>query len=240
MCRMLDGRNDTPEDELRAWLAAQLKFEDVPGPLWAYLQKRRYVAEVLNEDLPDGRNDLLAEAREQLRLFRALSDNPDGEKRRTKRRPRATIEQRAAAEAEFMAKVQEAAGDEKKIGGPTPGHPVIGRIQNNQITITADPWVPKEAVARKYADMRRMWFYGSTPSERQVELFKFVVGRSDGYYGEDEHGRGIWGLLRDGDGWRVKMDAWNDQYPEDHPWRFSDVRNFRRDFNTAFEALALH
>ena len=40
---MNKNRDDTSREELRNWLAKQLRVEDVPRPLWGWLEEEDYV-----------------------------------------------------------------------------------------------------------------------------------------------------------------------------------------------------
>ena len=121
----------------------------------------------------------------------------------------------------------------KRISFDDADSPLMGKISNNQITVRAEPWVSPEAVRRQFESLRNVWFWKPTPSERRVELVRFITGFCEGYYNE-EHG--ITGL-RLGSSWRQIMEQWNQRYPQEHDWHYLDVRNFRRDFNETFETL---
>jgi hypothetical protein len=70
--------------------------------------------------------------------------------------------------------------------------------------------------------------YGPTPSSRRLAVFQFVVERGEHSEAED--------TLKPGS-WRKAMNRWNQSLPEHHDWRYTDVRNFRRDFKEAEKAL---
>jgi hypothetical protein len=277
MCRMAAPQNDT--SKLRAWLASQLKLEDIPDPIWSYLVEERYVTEAQDPDYPDAREKLVTQARKLLRIHRAGANAPEAHRRRrTKKRQSATATSRFEAVAEIGAKIDEAKAsrgpnashsrDEEEHNTPTPEEwtqrtahflgkpdlqelgrrgikipkrisfdhadsPLMGKISNNQITVRAEPWVSPEAVRRKFESLRNVWFWKPTPSERRVELVRFITEFCEGYYNE-EHG--ITGL-RLGSSWRGIMEQWNQRYPQEHDWHYLDVRNFRRDFNETFETL---
>src|SRR5215218_9439762 len=74
MCRMAAPQNDT--SEIRAWLASQLRLEDIPDPIWGYLVEERHVTEAQNPDYPNAREYLVAQARKLLRIHRAGADAP--------------------------------------------------------------------------------------------------------------------------------------------------------------------
>jgi len=50
--------------------------------------------------------------------------------------------------------------------------------------------------------------------------------------------RDIVGLKLSGP-WRQIMEHWNECYPQNHDWHYTDVRNFRRDVVETFETLTL-
>jgi hypothetical protein len=252
---------------LRAWLASQLKLEDVPEEIWEDLLEDGYVEDAQDPDLQNGRQSLLKKARRLLRIYRAGSGAPKTIKRQpTGKRQRAKAVRRAEVVAEIAAKIdkarastnQEVSSDDGEDELRTPlreeweqrlkrrsielpklffaDSPLVGEIRNSLITITAEPWVSPDDVIRRYEDLRSMWLWTPTPSERRVELVHFVAGYCDGYCNE-EHG--IVGLAPNESwpGWRELLDRWNERYPDGHDWHYTDVRNFRRDFLEAFETL---
>lgn len=237
MCRMALPRNDTPEAGLRAWLASQLKLEDVPDSIWDRLLEKGYVGEAEDPDYPKGREYLLEEARSLLRIHRDGSGAPKARKRqRTTKRQRATAASRSEAEAKIAAKVSEARARTLEGGALNDASgradaPLAASIRNNKITITAQPWVSPEAIKRAYADLRDDWFWSETPSEQRVKLCGFVADRCEGYYDKKIVG------LNPSVSWREMMSQWNERYPEGHDWHYGDVRNFRRDFAETFESL---
>jgi hypothetical protein len=243
MCCMADLHNDTPD--LRAWLASQLKLKDVPEEIWDKLVKSRHVTEAQDPDLAKGRENLLTEARDLIRIYRAGSGFPKvNKKQRSRKRQRASDRSRLDAEAEIAAKIGKARA--KKSGTTTSNGdevnlrrlPVAGMISNNQITITAEPWVSPEDVRREYKSLQDSWFWKPTPSERRVQLLRFVVRFCETRFDEK---RNIATFVRGASwpGWRRIMEQWNQRYPQDHDWHYKDVRNFQRDARETFEALTL-
>ena len=277
MCRMADLHNDT--FELRAWLASQLGLQDVPQAIWKLLLKNGEVGDAQDPGYKNGKRLLLKQARELLKIYRAVSGTQKTRKRQpTGKRQRATAGSRSRAVAEIAAKIDEARaarsdGGSLKGGedglrdfkkreewerstaelprGPNPeklelsgiepprrssAHaPIMGEIRNNRITVTAKPWVSPEEVRQQYESLQKVWFWKRTPSERRVELVRFVTGLCEGYCDEE---RGVVGLVPNAS-LREMLDRWNERYPQDHDWHYTDVRNFRRDFHDAFEALTL-
>jgi hypothetical protein len=105
------------------------------------------------------------------------------------------------------------------------------RLNHGSITITAAHWVPREAVSRFYADVKARMNPAPTPSMRRLNLFRFVV----------QHSEGIWEPYREGvniPSWRPLLHLWNEEYPVSHSWHYHDVRNFRRDYQKAFNSPA--
>jgi hypothetical protein len=249
--------------EIRAWLASQLRLEDVPEPIWTYLVEQWFVEEALNPDYSDAREDLVTHARKLLKIHRSGAGGPEvRKKRRTRKRQKATARRRSEVVAEIAAKISQAKEDKDPDASPNGGEekpetlapeqqilldyaralaesPLKGEISNNRITVTAEPWVSPEDVRRKFLTMRNIWFWTKTPSERRVELVGFLTGFCEGYYNEAS---GRSGLLRGPDwpGWRGVMEKWNQRYPPGHDWHYRDVRNLRRDSHQAFKALTAH
>ena len=114
--------------------------------------------------------------------------------------------------------------------------PVAGSISNNQITVTAEPWVSPEEVRREYKSLQDVWFWKPTPSERRVQVLRFVARFCEGW---SEEKLDIVGLVpgTSWPGWRQIMERWNQRYPQDHDWHYKDVRNFERDARETFDAL---
>ena len=248
--------------EIRVWLATQLKKE-VPEPIWEYLVKKQYVEEAQNPDYPDALGNLVSEARMLMDIRGSgagVANVP--KKQHTNKRQKATARRRSEVVAEIAAKISQAKENKDPDASPDGGgekpetlapeqqilidyaralaeSPLKGEISNNQITVTAEPWVSPEAVRRKFVTMRNIWFWTKTPSRRRVELVQFVTGFCEGYYNE-ESGRS--GLRRGPDwpGWRGVMEQWNQRYPPGHDWHYEDVRNFRRHSHQAFKALTAH
>ena len=160
-------------------------------------------------------------------------------KQSTGKRQQAPAIRRSEVEAEIAAKISKAKaaseegassnGDESKPRTP----PIVGEISNNQITVTAEPWVSPEEVRRKYESLRKIWFWKQTPSERRIELLDFVAKLSEGYYNKESNRVG----LRPRMGRRQLMERWNQRYPPGHEWHYTDVRNFSRDVRETLEAL---
>src|SRR5918994_2045024 len=73
MCRMNKNRDDTPREELRKWLANRLGVEDVPRPLWGWLEEQGDVDEVLDVNRPLDREDLLGIAKERLQFAKEMA-----------------------------------------------------------------------------------------------------------------------------------------------------------------------
>jgi hypothetical protein len=239
---MAGPQNDT--SELRAWLASQLKLVDVPEPIWDDLVQEKYVKEAQNLDFPDGREELLWQARRLLKAYRAgAGAGPAPKKQPTGKRQRATAKSRSEVVAEIKAKISKAKASSSPDASPNGGSvlaesPITGMIANNRITVTADPWVSWEDWRDKIESLRSLWFWKQTPSARRVELVRFVTGFYDGYYNE----QGDKTALQRGPnwpGWRHIMEQWNQHYPQGHDWHYTDVRNFRRHFRETVEALTL-
>jgi hypothetical protein len=250
-------QNDT--SELRAWLASQLKLEVIPELIWDDLVEERYVKEAQNLGLPDGREELLRQARRLLNAYRAGADaGPAPKKQPTGKRQKATAKARSEVVAEIATKIAMAKGsisldaspngDEEKPNASTPEllefnartrafaeSPLMWTIENNRITVRAEPWVSPDDVRKSFKNARDMWFWAPTPSERRVELVRFVTGFCRGYHNEE---RGVSGLVP-GRSWRHIMEQWNQHYPHEHDWHYADVRRFRRDFKEGFETLTL-
>jgi hypothetical protein len=236
-------QNDT--SEIRAWLASHLKLEDIPETIWDDLVEEEYVKDAQNLGLPDGREKLLRQARRLMNAYRAGAGAGPAPKRKqpTGKRQKATAKARSEVVAEIKSKISEAKASSSLDASPNGDSartesPITGMIANNRITVTADPWVSWEDWRDKIESLRSIWPWKQTPSARRVELVRFVTGFCDGYYNEVGH---ITGLLQGPNwpAWRHIMEQWNQRYPQEHPWHYTDHRNVRRDFRETFEALTL-
>jgi hypothetical protein len=234
---MADSHNDT--SDLRAWLASQLKLEDLPEPIWEYLVVDGYVEAAQDPDFPDARGDLARQARKLLKIYGAGGDALNVPKKQpTGKRQKATTSDRALAVAEIATKIAKARASKNPDASPNDDEeisPIVSMISNNKITVTADPWVPLTDVMQAFTQLRNVWFKAETPSERRLCLCRFVVEHCDGHYDEEHDITG----LRPTSSWRPLMEQWNQRYPQEHPWHYTDVRNFSRDFRDTFEALTL-
>jgi hypothetical protein len=70
---MNKDRDDTHREELRMWLATRLRVEDVPRPLWGWLEEQGDVDEVLDGNRPLDREDLLGIAKERLQFAKEMA-----------------------------------------------------------------------------------------------------------------------------------------------------------------------
>jgi hypothetical protein len=141
-------QNDT--SEIRVWLVSQLKLEDIPEPIWDDLVEEGYVKDAQNLGLPDGREELLRQARRLLNAYRAgAGAGPAPKKQPTGKRQKATAKARSEVVAEIKAKISKAKAssspDASSNGDSARSEsPITGMIANNRITVTADPWVSWE------------------------------------------------------------------------------------------------
>src|SRR5215217_5026385 len=105
----------------RARLAAQRKREDVPDPIWEYLEKYEYAEEARDPDFPNAFEDLVRQARDLLKMVRgAPNASKTPGRRRAARGQKATNRRRAEVAAEIRAKFARAKAD-KKPNAPTNG-----------------------------------------------------------------------------------------------------------------------
>jgi len=248
--------------KIRAWLASQLKLEDVPEPIWEHLVEDGYVEEAQDPSLSDERGDLVRQARKFLKIYRAGAGAPNvHKKQRTNKRQMATDRRRSQVEAEIAAKISQAKAN-KDPDAPTTGEekpealapeqqlllantrkleqsPLLGSIENNRIVVRAEPWVSLRDVIKSFKTMRDMWFWERRPSERRVELVAFVARFCEGYYNEESGATGL-KLGTAWPGWRGIMEQWNQHYAQERGWRYKDARNLERDFRDAFETITAH
>ncbi len=137
--------------------------------------------------------------------------------------------------------------------------PISGRIikrfnrawTRGTIMIEADPWISPEVVTKTYAraQKRVLGQNNRRLSNRNLYLLRFVLSQVERIHeadplerdsrrknakGKDE--RSHTELV--GVSWRGLMERWNKHYPENHDWRYDEVRNFSRDFRNAERSVA--
>jgi hypothetical protein len=103
------------------------------------------------------------------------------------------------------------------------------------VDITVWPWVPVEDVTALYERARKELSPTPNTSPRRLALFMFVMQQPD------VHVQGG-GARPEVPPWRELMNLWNQQCPwrELHPdeeWHYTDVRNFKRGFDQAFDQI---
>jgi hypothetical protein len=116
---------------------------------------------------------------------------------------------------------------------------VIAHKFNHQtIHMEMPAWIPSELVRKAYVNLQRQARGGRDarrPKERNVTLFDFVLERArvklvskDEYLARLEL-PGTWASL---------MREWNEQHGQGHPWHYTEVSNFWRDFGRGQQAIA--
>jgi hypothetical protein len=70
---MRQTQDDTQRGELRTWLARRLRLEELPWPLWEWLEEEGDVDEVLDSNRPLDREDLLGMVKERLRFAKEMA-----------------------------------------------------------------------------------------------------------------------------------------------------------------------
>jgi hypothetical protein len=103
------------------------------------------------------------------------------------------------------------------------------------ITVKAAHWVPKDAVSRFYAEVKKSTSPTPTLSERRLALFRFVLERSSGMDRWEPEGVHVRGLSTPR--WRELLAQWNHVHPAGDKWHYGSLRNFHRDFSEASEAI---
>ena len=111
-------------------------------------------------------------------------------------------------------------------------------LNHTAITVTAAHWMPKDAVAKFYAELKRSTNPTPTLSERRLALFRFVLERSEGVNRLEPSGEYVRGL--DTPPWRKLLAQWNEVHPPGEKWHYKKLRNFHRDFTEASEAILGH
>jgi hypothetical protein len=110
------------------------------------------------------------------------------------------------------------------------------KYNRTTIKLEVESWVPSELVRKAYSQLQRE-LHGDRnnrrPSSRNMEVFRFVLDQSKikivsakEYLARLEHPK-----------WRQMLESWNKQFSEDDPWRYPDLRNFRRGFDRGQRAV---
>lgn len=98
------------------------------------------------------------------------------------------------------------------------------------VDISVWPWVPTEEVTAIYERIRNELNPTPTTSSRRLALLCFIMSHPEVKVGSEGEKPTV-------SFWREHLERWNSRYPEGSDWYYSDVRNFRRDFNEAFEQV---
>ena len=109
-------------------------------------------------------------------------------------------------------------------------------LNQGTITITAAKWVPAEVIGRLYAQLKADLEPTPTPSDRRLEVFRFVVERSSGITELDAE-EAVLTTRFNIPPWRSLLSQWNELHPPDDKWHYKGVQNFHRDFKEASKAL---
>jgi hypothetical protein len=104
----------------------------------------------------------------------------------------------------------------------------IAHLSRAVLTLTVEPWVSPDNVKSYYQEIRQSVLHGAGCKHRTVEVFRFVVAHT-----EIEES-----TLMETPEWSRLCDLWNQEYPEDHPWHFSDYRDLRKSYTRGREAIA--
>lgn len=112
------------------------------------------------------------------------------------------------------------------------------KYNRTTVKLEIDSWASADEVRKAYLQVRHKahndsWLSGGPPRKhpapRNLEVFRFVVDQSEVQVISAEQHLGRLELPP----WRDMLKDWNGQLSNDDPWRYSDVRNFQRDFHRA-------
>jgi hypothetical protein len=110
------------------------------------------------------------------------------------------------------------------------------KYNRTTIKLEVESWVPSELVRKAYCQLQRE-LHGERnnrrPSSRNVEVFRFVLDQSK----INIVNTGEYLARLELPPWRQMLESWNKQFSEGDPRRYSDVRNFRRDFDRGQQAV---
>jgi hypothetical protein len=95
------------------------------------------------------------------------------------------------------------------------------------LTLTVEPWVPPAKVMSYCREIRQSILHDAGSKHRTVEVFRFVVAHT-----EVEEA-----TLKKTPQWSLLCKLWNDEYPEDHRWHFSESRDFRKAYIRGRDAI---
>ena len=100
-------------------------------------------------------------------------------------------------------------------------------LSRAMLTLTVEPWVSPDNVKSYYQEIRQSVLHDAGCKHRTVEVFRFVVAHTD----LEET------TLEKTPQWSSLCDQWNEEYPENHRWHFSDYRDFRRSYLRGWDAI---
>lgn len=115
------------------------------------------------------------------------------------------------------------------------------KYNRTTVKLEIDSWVSPDEVRKAYLQIQHKAHndnHGGLPplqgprkhpAPRNLAVFRFVVSQSYIEVIDSEHRLGRIELPR----WRSMLESWNSSLSHDGPWRYSDVRNFQRDFHRA-------
>lgn len=121
------------------------------------------------------------------------------------------------------------------------------KFNRTTIKLEVDSWVSADEVRKAYLRMRHKAHSDDSgnlsslhdlriyqhPSPRNLDVFRFVVAQSEVQVLNTRERLGCLNLPP----WRDLMKCWNDSLPADDPRRYSNSRNFSRDFRRAQRAV---
>jgi hypothetical protein len=112
------------------------------------------------------------------------------------------------------------------------------KFNHQTIHLQMPAWMPSELVRKAYVILQRQAYGGREPrrsKERNVALFEFVLERSQvKLVNRNEY----LARLIIPDKWAEIMRDWNELHGPGHPWHYTEVSNFRRDFGRGQQAIA--
>jgi hypothetical protein len=98
--------------------------------------------------------------------------------------------------------------------------------------------MPLKLVSKAYVILQRQAHGGREPrrpKERNVALFEFVLERAQVKL---KSGNEYLARLIIPEKWAEMMADWNELHGPGHPWHYTEVSNFRRDFGRGQQAMA--
>ncbi len=196
--------------EWRTWATDSLRVEAIPDEVWDFVEKRRFVAENMDDQ---EKKSLLEVIRDLRTLY--------GGRSQAARQPPSRFEFVEDALSPYVQKRVQATtllGDVPEDHLPVA---VTGTIEDGWISVSAEPWVPARDFQRYYRVLQNLVFDGRRVRPMKTEtlkMFRWTTQRR--HENADET-------------WDATRRAWN----RSHSRHYSETSNLHRDYHRTKKSI---